>query len=205
MNDLRNRYKMFIASDELQNRIKAVSDLIYEQTDHLVVFEEFIAIPYYGGNMILRYNLLSQGYTFDDLDCYEEIMNRVVGNEFLINFMGNVYRHAGIDYTNVEDIFLTYKEKYQGVTIPQAAYAKAVWADAQYLLQKCGLPENSEVWEIQVENPMLLLILGQENRMIKTIDGIEVGETRKDVCEGLMKATVYAKDNHISFGRMLAK
>ena len=75
MNDRCEEYKMFIESNELKNRIKAVSDAIYEQTDHQVVFEEFIAIPHYGGNIILRYNLLSQHYTLDDLDCYEEAMN----------------------------------------------------------------------------------------------------------------------------------
>ena len=205
VNDLRNSHKLFIASDGLKNRIKAVSDRIDEQTGHQVVFEEFIAIPQYGGNIILRYNVLSKNYTLEDLDDYEEVMNRVVGNEFLINFMGSVYRHVGIDYTNIEEKFLSLKEKYQHTAIPQAAFAEAVQADAKYILHLCDLPEDSEVWEIQVEDPMRLLILGEENRLIKTTEGIEVIETRKDVCEGLMKAAVYAKDHRISFGRVLAK
>lgn len=204
MDGLHDEYTMFIASNELKRRIKTVSDIIYEQTNHQVMFEEYIAIPHYGGNIILRYNLLAQGYTLDDLDYYEEIMNRVAGNEFFINFMGRVYRQAGVDYSNIEEKFLIYQEKYHSEVIPQAPYAEVVKADARYLLSKCNLPEDSEVWEIQVEEPMPLLILGKTNRMIKTIDGIEVSETNKDACEGLMKATVYAKRNHISFGRLLA-
>ena len=203
MNDRCEEYKMFIESNELKNRIKAVSDAIYEQTDHQVVFEEFIAIPHYGGNIILRYNLLSQHYTLDDLDCYEEAMNQIVGNEFLITFMGSVYKRAGVSYADTEEKFLRYREMYQDVIVPQTAYAEKVRADAKYLLRKCSLPEDTEVWEIQVDDPIPLLILGNTSRLIKTVDGIEARETRKDVCEGLMKATIYAKENHISFGRML--
>ena len=196
-------YEMFIESDELIARINALSEQIFEQTHHNVVYEEYIAIPFFGGNIILRFNMNTNTYTLDDLDYYETIMNRIVGNEFLIDFMGDVYRNAGVDYTNIEAKFRDFNVKYQYITIPDSVYSTRVCADAQYLLGKCGLPDNTPVWEIQVEHPMPLLILGNSHRLIKRIDDIEVIETEREPCEGLIKATFYAKKKGISLGRMM--
>ena len=196
-------YKMFIESDELIIRIKTLSDIIYEQTNHNVVFEEYIAIPFFGGNIILRFNLNANAYTLDDLDYYETIMNRIVGNEFLIDFMGNVYRSAGVDYTNIEAKLKAFSVKYQYIAIPESVYSTMVHADAQYLLGKCGLPDDTPVWEIQVEHPMPLFIMGNSHRLLKKIDDIEVIETEREPCEGLIKAAVYAKGQGISLGRMM--
>ncbi len=200
MND---EYKLFIESDELITRINALSDIIFEQTHHHVVFEEFIAIPFYGGNIILRFNLNTKNYTLDDLDHYEAIMNRIVGNEFLVDFMGDVYRSSGVDFTNIEAKYRAFSVKYQYIAIPESVYSTRVHEDAQYLLGLCGLPENTPVWEIQVEHPMPLLILGNSHRLLKKIDDIEVIETAREPCEGLIKAAIYAKEQGISLGRMI--
>lgn len=198
-----NQYKLFIESEELVSKIKTVANEIFEQTDHKVIFEEFIALPYFGGNIILRFNLDTNNYTLDDLDHYETIMNHIVGNEFLVDFMGTVYKNAGVDYKNLENKLLSFKIRYQDVVIPTSIHFAKIQADTQYLLRKCNLPENTEVWEIQVENPMPLLILGETNRLLKKIDNINVMETRKDACEGLMRATIFAKEKGISLGRMI--
>ena len=195
--------KMFIESDELISKIKAVSDKIFEQTNKNVVFEEFIAIPFFGGNIILRFTLNSNDYTLDDLDYYETIMNCIVGNEFLVDFMGSVYRNAGVDYSDLEAKLNSFSDKYKDINVPESIFANEVQKDAKYMLGKCRLPDNTPVWEIQVEHPMSLLILGESNRLLKKLDDIDVIETKSKPCEGLIKATIYAKEHGISLGRMI--
>lgn len=106
--------------------------------------------------------------------------------------MGSVYKTAGVDYSDLEAKLQAFSIDFKDISIPESIHSEAVQADAQYLLRKCDLPENTEVWEIQAENPMPLLILGETNRLLKKV-----------ACEGLMRATVYAKEHSISLGRML--
>lgn len=75
------------------------------------------------------------------------------------------------------------------------------------MLIKTGLNTEEKVWEIQIEEDEInLLILGKENRLIKTIEGqtrINVQEVKEEECTGLVKAVFYAKRNKVSLGRLL--
>lgn len=196
---------MYIESEELNQRIRQLTDQISELTHQEVVFEEFIAIPFYGGNIILRFTLKKEVYTLDDLDRYEKLMYEVVRDEFLIDFMGSVYRQAGVDYSELENKLLSFKDQYQDVAIPDSVQKEKILEDTRYLLEKCELPLDSKVWEIQVEDPMPLILLGNTNQLVKRVGNIEVMETKQDACLGLMRATMYAKAHHISLGRMISE
>ena len=80
-------------------------------------------------------------------------------------------------------------------------------SDARSLLKAAGLDENTKVWEIQIDDDgLILLILGTENKELTEIDGktkITVVEAEETSCTGLMKAVVYAKRCGISLGRVL--
>ena len=56
----------------------------------MLSYEEYIALPYYG-QIILRFMLHEDTVTLDDLDRYENLLNSIVGDEFLTDFMGTVY------------------------------------------------------------------------------------------------------------------
>ena len=56
------------------------------------------------------------------------------------------------------------------------------------------------------EGEINLLILGKDNRLIKTVQGktkINVLETKEEECIGLVRAVFYAKRNKISLARLL--
>lgn len=82
---------MYIYSEQLKKRIEEIAALVKEKTNGVVHYEEFIAIPYFG-YIILRFDLETEHYTIDDLDHYEELIYDIVGDEFLVDFMGIVYK-----------------------------------------------------------------------------------------------------------------
>ena len=79
--------------------------------------------------------------------------------------------------------------------------------DAQYLLELCGISKDLPVWEIQLEDEISLFILGKTfsdlGTYIKDNMIIHVYEIDQLGCEGLIKATMFAKRNKISLVRAL--
>lgn len=197
---------MYIYSEYLKKRIEEIAVQVKERTKGIVSYEEFIAIPYFG-NIILRFNLEMEHYVIDDLDNYEKLIYDIVGDEFLVDFMGSVYKKVGVDFSNQEGQYAKMAEKYKDESIVSSIHAVGIRDDAKILLEKAGIDNNKDVWEIQVDdNELVLLILGDHNKKIKEISdqvNLYIGEVNQTSCMGLMKATCYAKRNHISVARIL--
>jgi len=197
---------MYIYSESLRTRIADISALVQEKTNGMVYYEEFIAIPYFG-YIILRFNLKTEHYTIDDLDYYEKLIYDIVGDEFLVDFMGVVYKNVGVNFANQESQYAKMAERYKDEACTASIHADGIRDDAKILLQQAGFDTNNHVWEIQVdEHELALLILGNQTRKLKEIPGeisLYVGEVNPISCIGLMKATLYAKRNHISVARIL--
>lgn len=199
---------MFITSKQLKERIQIVSNEIALRSDGKVTFEEYISLPYYG-YVILRFNLNETHYTVADVDRYESLMYDCVGDEFLIDFMGDVYRNIGIDFRNIEKLFTDCLEFCRGEKLFKSSYAEMIENDAKQLLALCNLPTNLPVWEIQIEEEILLFLLGDSNKPLgryeKNDTIINVYQVASKPCEGLVSAAFYAKRNNISLGNVQLK
>lgn len=197
---------MYIDSENLKSRISEIAKEAYARSNHDVSFEEYIAIPCFG-HIILRFMLNRDEYTLDDLDRYEDMLYQIVGDEFLIDFMGSVYRKAGVDYSDLGKRLVCLKSKYQNETIAPSIHSDGINADAMTLLKAAGLSADERVWEIQTEEDrFILLIMGHESKKIAEIDGrfkLYVGEVIEDACVGLIKAAVFGKRNKVSLARLL--
>ena len=197
---------MYLQSNELLNEIQIIINQISEATNGVVVFEEYIALPYYG-NIILRFDLRKEDYTLEDLDAYEVVMYEIVKDRFLIDFMGSVYKKVGLQPQELQRILPLCYEKYKDELITKSTYTNKMQEDVNALLEICGLPFDKKVWEVQLEEEINLLLLEDAFK--------DLGEYSKDYvvihvygviqleCEGLIKATMYAKRNHISLVRAL--
>lgn len=200
---------MFTDSEIFNNHITKIKVTIDKLTNHKIVFEEYIVVPYFGF-IILRFNLKDDSVSLDDLDKYERQLYEIVGPDYLVDFMGSTYCKVGVDFSNFSDklrrLFSIYKTENIEFNAP---YKKDIQNDANELLIKSGLNSEEKVWEIQIEDDEInLLILGKENRLIKTIEGqtrINVQEVKEEECTGLVKAIFYAKRNKVSLGRLLFK
>ena len=197
---------MFLLGKELSDRIRQVSDEAACRSNGAVRFEEFIALPYFG-QIILRFTLAAGDGSLADLDRWEALLYELVGDEFLVDFMGDDYRRAGIDYSDIEDRYAAFAEAFADEAVPPGLYRDRLRADAAELLKATGFSPDEKVWEIQVsEDGLLLLLLGRSNRLLRAADasGVAVAEVDERPCTGLIQAAFYAKRNHISLGRLLA-
>lgn len=197
---------MFINSDQLRGRIKSISDEVYKKSNGSIVFAEYIALPFFG-QIILRFDLSDHAYNIDDLDHYEAFLYGIVKDEFLVDFMGEVYRKVGIDYQSLEDIFVKCLSFYDGEYSYKSVYAEKIETDAKYLLDLCGLSKSEPVWEIQVEEEVYLLLFGESNqklgRYMEDDLTVNVFSANADACHGLAKAAFYSKHFNVSLARAL--
>lgn len=199
---------MFINSEQLKKRIQIISSEIALRSGGKITFEEYISLPYYG-YIILRFNLNENHYTVADLDCYESLMYDCVGDEFLIDFMGDVYRGVGIDYGKMDKLFSDCLDFYKDEKLFKSPYAEMIANDAKHLLALCNLPTNLPVWEIQIEEEILLLLLGDSNKPLGRYekDGmiVNVYQVEAKPCEGLISAAFYAKRSRVSLANVQIK
>ena len=197
---------MFITSEMLTERIDKIAKEVDKQSNHECVFEEFVAVPHFG-QIVLRFMLNKEEYSLEDLDCYETMLSSIAGEDFLCDFMGCVYKKAGVDYSKLGNQLMRLNDKFMDEPTITSSYYDAIKEDASMLLRIAGLDPNAEVWEIQVEDgEYTLLLLGKENKSLMNISEpikLNVGEVEEKACTGLIKGTFFCRRNHISLARVL--
>lgn len=198
---------MFLRSKLLCERIQEIAAKAAAISEGVLLFEEFIALPHYG-SVILRFDLKKEQYSLDEVDRYENLLRSLVGEDFLIDFMGSVYRKLGIEPQKLPSILEELYDSYREEPIFPLAYAQEIREDAKGLLHFCGLGEDLPVWEIQPEEgEILLLLLAEENGEPHTVtkDGscVHVMEVEQRSCRSLMGAAFYARRKNISLLRAL--
>ena len=188
-------------------RLEEIKCRISNDTNGLIEYEEFIVIPHFEF-IILRFILNKETITIDELDKYETYLYQIVGDDFLVDFMGSVYKKAGVDFSSLEaklrELNKRLNKEQTNIVCP---FAKEISNDKNELLSVGGFPLDSDVWEIQYdEDGIALIILGNQNRVIKEIDNnppIVVREVSREECFGLIKAALYAKRNKTSLARLI--
>ena len=197
---------MYITSEKLKKRIDEISREVNERFDRHILLEEYIGIPYFG-QIILRFMLEGEGYTLEDLDRYERELYQIVGDEFLVDFMGSVYRKAGVDYADLDRTMLLMEQEYRDEPLLFSVHSEGIRADARELLRAAGMDPERKVWEIQLEEgTFTLLLMGTENRTIREMEEpvrLAVMETKEAACTGLMKAAMRSKRLGVSLGRLI--
>lgn len=198
---------MFIESKELLTKIEKVTNLIREKVSEKIEFVEYVTLPYYGGNIILRFTINDKNYSLEDIDEYEKKIQKIVKEDFLIDFLGEVYQHLGVNYSLIENKFIKFSEKYQNVLVTKSPFYYLINNDVKSILRKCGLDSSVRVWEIQYEEEVNIYILGKTDLKIgeATIDKkkYNIYEVDEAKCVGLIKATFFAKKNKTSLARLL--
>ena len=197
---------MYITSEKLKKRIEAVSREVSERFDRRILLEEYIGLPYFG-QIILRFMLEEEDYTLEDLDRYERGLYQIVGDEFLVDFMGSVYRKVGVDYSDLGKIFRAMEAEYRDEVVAPSIHSEGIREDARELLKAAGMDPDQKVWEIQLEDGgYALLLLGKENREILEMQEpvrLLVQETGETECTGLIKAAMRCKRLGVSLGRLM--
>ena len=194
--------------ENYKNLIEKVRSEVPEVSRGLFCLEEYILLPYFGGNVILRFDLMSEGVTADVLDALERELYTLLPDGFLVDFMGEVYKRAGMSFDGFPERLSFLANELRDEEIPVSPFCEEVRAKARRLLALCGLPEDAPVWEVQPgEDETVILLLGENDRLIKEFerDGRRyvVAETERIPCEGLMKAVSAARRTGVSLMRYI--
>lgn len=196
---------MFMTGEWLQQRLAALNKRVLEATNGSVHLEEYIALPAYG-QIIARFQTDSVS-SLTEVDEWERQIQGLAGEEFLVDFMGSVYRQLGVEYSRLDEINERLGQRFKEEPIQQGPYAEQIEKDAQTLLLQCGFSDTVPVWEIQWENDeYYLLLLGEKSRAIRSIacqPPIHVSEVNKARCDGLMRAAFAARRLGVSLGRLM--
>lgn len=190
------------AIDSLRASIPALSGGVF-------ALEEYVLLPHYGGNVMLRFGLMRESVTAEELDVLERELYSLLPEGFFADFMGSVYRRAGVSYEGLEEKLVRCAESYRDEPIPVSPFFDEVDAEAKRLLRLFGLPAETPVWEIQPdEDETSLLIMSGAGGGSKLIRSLELDGARYEAllvdpipCEGLMRAAVYARERGVSLMR----
>lgn len=149
---------MYILSQSLADEIKSAIAHAKEYLPELE-FDEFIAIPAFGANIILRFEYVgSEPMTLERLDSLETRLRGLVGEDFMANLMGDASRQCGLDLSRLNEILIRIDAD-SSASIPICAeHHDGLVADCAAIRAHFGLSESVPIWEIQV-NPEDLLVL----------------------------------------------
>ena len=196
---------MFMTGEWLRQRLAALNERVLEATNGSVRLEEHIALPAYG-QIVARFQTDS-ALSLKEVEALERQLQGLAEDEFLVDFMGSVYRQLGVEYSRLDEINERLGQRFKEEPIRKGPYGSQIETDAQTLLLQCGLSQTAPVWEIQWEDgEFVLLLLGHRSKAIRSIASqppIHVFEVNKVPCEGLMRATFAARRLGVSLGRLM--
>ena len=207
MNDMprQQRNDLFITGEWLRDRFTQLERKATDATMGAVRLEEFIAVPAFG-QIMMRFQT-DMPVTVDKVDLWEQLLREKAGDEFMVDFMGSIYRQIGVDLSRLDEINEKLAKRFADEPMISGPYADQIRQDAKELLRRCDLPGELPVWEIQYEEgEYSLLLLGRENRFIRTVRGettIHVLEANGTLCKGLQKAVFAARRRGVSLGRLM--
>lgn len=204
---LKSDSELYLKDPALLERIRFVAEKAEEASDHAVKLEEYVALPCFG-QIVLRFELLRDEVSLEELDAFENMLYDIAGDEFMVDFMGSVYRKAGVDYSRLDERLLELYDLYADEPIPGSVHSAGIARDAARLLDVAGMQPTERVWEIQPEGgKWVLLVMGERSRQRRTVEEpiwLYVGEVSEKQCTGLIKAAFYARRNRVSLGRLLS-
>lgn len=198
--------EMFLRSAKLKEKIKIISDQIEHESFGLASFEEYIGLPYYG-QIILRFDLKKEVVTLTELDCLEKVM-RSCADDFLVDFMGDVYKKVGFNTDELPTLLDKCQRFYPDLDL-KTPYKEVLAKDADILFEICGI-DKRDVWEIQIDdNDIAMILLDSVDRRFKSVKAqgakIDMFLAKRSRCQGLMRAMAYAIKNDISLIHALLK
>ncbi len=149
---------MYILSKFFLAKISAAINRVKSALPELE-FDEYIAIPDFGANVILRFDYVgNEKISPDALDALESRLREQVGAEFMANLMGDASRQCGVDFSRLNEILIRIDESSSASIRTCEAHSDGLTSDCADIRRLFGLPDRFPIWEIQ-NNPGGLLVL----------------------------------------------
>lgn len=206
---------MYITSQELINDIKSTAERIELAFGGLLKFNEYIAIPCYGTNIILRFSYIgNDNINLQELDELEESLRKTVGERYFANLMGTVYQKQGLNYDNLKPTTQKIDSLVDMEITTNYFHKTGLNNDCVQIKTLFNLIETPNIWEIQVNTDEILILAlcsGEKPLQDNELKGID-GESRKiklvfveddNSYRGLMKTVMLAISQKVSMCHVL--
>ena len=149
---------MYVLSEALQSRIRVAIDRVKAALPALE-FDETIAIPDFGANVILRFDYVgAEPLDLKSLDALEARLRELVGGDFMANLMGDAARQCGVDFSRLSEILCRIDEASSAEVPVCGTHRAGMETDCAAIRHLFDLPDRYPLWEIQL-NPEGLLAL----------------------------------------------
>jgi len=206
---------MYITSQVLINDITLTAERVELMYSGILKFDEYIAIPCYGANIILRFSYVgNENISLPELDELEENLRKTVGDRYFANLMGTVYQKQGLDYANIKSIMQKIDSLFD-IEIHSNHYHKnGLDNDCAQIKSLFNLIETPRIWEMQVNKDEILILAlcsGEKPSQVNELKVID-GEGRKmkldfvnddNSYRGLMKTLMLAISQKVSMCHIL--
>jgi len=206
---------MYITSQVLINDITLTAERVELMYSGILKFDEYIAIPCYGANIILRFSYVgNENISLPELDELEENLRKTVGDRYFANLMGTVYQKQGLDYANIKSIAQKIDSLFDIEIHSNHFHKNGLDNDCAQIKSLFHLIETPRIWEMQVNKDEILVlalycgerplkdceveIIEEENRTVKLVFVKDDNSYR-----GLMKTLMLAVSQKVSMCHIL--
>lgn len=206
---------MYVTSQELIDNINLTAERVELIFEGLLKFSEYIAIPCYGTNIILRFSYVgNENISLPDLDELEVALRKTVGDRYFANLMGTVYQKQGLDYANIKSITQKIDSIFDMEIYANDFHKTGLNNDCAQIKSLFNLIETPNIWEIQVNTDEILILAlcsGEKPLQDNELKGID-GESKKiklvfveddNSYRGLMKIVMLAISQKVSMCHVL--
>lgn len=204
---------MYILGQSLSDKIHSAVERVKAVLPELA-FDEYIAIPAFGSNIILRFEYVgTQPMNLEKLDALESRLRELVGEDFMANLMGDASRHCGMDFSRLNEILVRIDADESTSVRTCGTHVEGLTADCAAIREHFGLSSDVPIWEIQA-NPEGLLVLAlhpmNEHPPFTDRESILDGQRVRvhflpddGSYRGLMKAAARAIEENVSITHVL--
>jgi len=206
---------MYITSQVLINDITLTAERVELMYSGILKFDEYIAIPCYGANIILRFSYVgNENISLPELDELEENLRNTVGKRYSANLMGTAYQKQGLDYANIKSITQKIDSLFDIEINSNQFHKNGLDNDCAQIKSLFNLIETPRIWEMQVNKDEILILAlcsgerPSQDRELKVIAG-ESGKIKLVFVEddnsyrGLMKTLMLAVSQKVSMCHIL--
>lgn len=188
---------MYITSETLIQDIACTVQNVVQGLDSQICFDEYIAMPSFGANIILRFRYTGNApVNLALLNAIETKMRKVAGDRYLVNLDGAAYKACGLTYSCLPATLKAIHTR-ADCPIPHCNFhASGLENDQQRICRLFQLPANTPLWEIQVNG---------DNLLVLALNAHDDAPARKSIrADGKQIQLLFLKDDGSHIGMMKA-
>ena len=150
---------MYITSEPLVRDIARTAQNVVQELERQICFDEYIAMPSFGANVILRFRYTGTApVNLALLNAMETKMRKAAGARYLVNLDGAAYKACGLIYDRLPATLKAIHAR-ADCPIPHCRFhADGLENDWQRICRLFQLPSNTPLWEIQANGNRLLAL-----------------------------------------------